>query len=112
VLASGLKELQSDFDKIDARADLLYGAWLGGTCLAKVGMGLHHKLCHTLGGSFGLPHAHTHAVLLPYAMEYNVTAAGDAMARTAAAARQSAARTSSGAASRMITLLSSLTGRD
>jgi len=85
VLASGLKELQSDFEKIDARADLLYGAWLGGTCLAKVGMGLHHKLCHTLGGSFGLPHAPTHAVLLPYAMEYNATVAGNAMARTAAA---------------------------
>ena len=85
VLASGLKELRSDFEKIDARAELLYGAWLAGTCLAKVGMGLHHKLCHTLGGSFGLPHAPTHTVLLPYAMEYNATFAPEAMAKTAAA---------------------------
>ena len=85
VLGSGLRELGSDFGNIDARADLLYGAWLAGTCLANVGMGLHHKLCHTLGGSFGLPHAPTHAVVLPYAMEFNAAAAPEAMATAAAA---------------------------
>ena len=56
-LAAGLRSLQRDPDDLDARADLLYGAWLAGRCLEAVGMGLHHKLCHTLGGSFGLPHA-------------------------------------------------------
>jgi maleylacetate reductase len=84
-LTSGLHKLRAAFDSVQARADLLYGAWLAGTCLARVGMGLHHKLCHTLGGSFGLPHAPTHAVVLPYAMEYNAVAAPAAMAAAAAA---------------------------
>lgn len=58
-----------------ARTDALYGAWLCGTVLGTVGMALHHKLCHTLGGSFDLPHAETHAVILPHAVAYNEGAA-------------------------------------
>jgi maleylacetate reductase len=58
-----------------ARTQALYGAWLCGTVLGSVGMSLHHKLCHTLGGSFGLPHAETHAVVLPHAVAYNTQAA-------------------------------------
>jgi alcohol dehydrogenase class IV len=46
-------------------------------------MGLHHKLCHTLGGSFGLPHAETHAVVLPHAIAYNAPYALDALAPAA-----------------------------
>jgi alcohol dehydrogenase class IV len=65
----------------EARARALYGAWLCGVCLATVGMGLHHKLCHTLGGSFELPHAQTHAVLLAHAVAYNSAAAPIAMQR-------------------------------
>lgn len=57
------------------RSGALYGAWLGGACLGSVGMALHHKLCHTLGGAFDLPHAETHAVLLPHAVAYNAGAA-------------------------------------
>ena len=59
----------------------LSGAWLCGTCLGAVTMALHHKLCHILGGSFGLPHAATHAVVLPHAAAYNAAAAPEAMAR-------------------------------
>ena len=62
-----------------ARSDALYGAWLCGTCLGAVGMALHHKLCHTLGGSFDLPHAETHTAVLPHATAYNAPAAPDAM---------------------------------
>jgi alcohol dehydrogenase class IV len=58
----------------EARSDALYGAWLCGICLGSVGMALHHKLCHTLGGSFGLPHAETHAVMLPHTLAYNLPA--------------------------------------
>jgi maleylacetate reductase len=50
-------------------------------------MALHHKLCHTLGGSFNLPHAETHTVLLPHAMAYNAPETRDAMDRVAAALR-------------------------
>jgi alcohol dehydrogenase class IV len=64
-----------------ARAGALYGAWLAGICLGAVGMSLHHKLCHTLGGTFDLPHAETHAVVLPHALAYNAPAIPDVMAR-------------------------------
>jgi len=67
----------------DPRADLLRAAWLAGTCLGSVSMGLHHKLCHLLGGSFDLPHAETHTVMLPHVMAYNAPAAPDAMRRIA-----------------------------
>lgn len=72
-------------DDLDARADALYGAWLAGAALGSVAMSLHHKLCHTLGGSFGLPHAAVHTVVLPHTAAYNRLAAGDAMARVARA---------------------------
>lgn len=65
------------------RADALYGAWLAGACLGSVGMALHHKLCHTLGGSFNLPHAEVHTVVIPYAADYNRPAAEAAMAKVA-----------------------------
>lgn len=68
-----------------SRWDALYAAWLCGTCLGSVTMGLHHKLCHTLGGMFNLPHADMHTVLLPYAMAYNAANAPAAMARVAQA---------------------------
>lgn len=63
-----------------ARGETLYGAWLCGTVLGQVGMALHHKLCHTLGGSFDLPHAETHAIILPHAIAYNATAVRDQLA--------------------------------
>ncbi|MEU2930517.1 maleylacetate reductase and hydroxyquinol 1,2-dioxygenase domain-containing protein [Streptomyces sp. NPDC007251] len=82
-IGRALPRLAADPADPEARADLLHAAWLAGTCLATVGMGLHHKLCHTLGGSFGLPHAETHTVVLPHAMAYNAPAAPDAMRRIA-----------------------------
>jgi maleylacetate reductase len=67
----------------DARSDALYGAWLCGVCLGSVGMALHHKLCHVLGGSFNLPHAETHAIVLPHAVAYNEPAARDVLRQVA-----------------------------
>jgi maleylacetate reductase len=61
---------------LDARAFTQRGAWACGTVLGQVGMALHHKLCHTLGGAFNLPHADTHAVILPHAIAYNARSAG------------------------------------
>lgn len=66
-----------------ARGETLYGAWLCGTVLGQVGMALHHKLCHTLGGSFDLPHAETHAIVLPHAMSYNAQAVPELLAPVA-----------------------------
>lgn len=72
-------------DDLDARSDALYGAWLCGTVLGHVGMAIHHKLCHTLGGTFNLPHAETHTIVLSHALAYNAEAAPEAMARIASA---------------------------
>ncbi|SOY67253.1 maleylacetate reductase [Cupriavidus taiwanensis] len=68
-----------------ARSDALYGAWLCGAVLGSATVGLHHKLCHTLGGSYNLPHAETHTIVLPHALAYNAPAAPRAMAAIAAA---------------------------
>jgi maleylacetate reductase len=62
-----------------ARSDALYGAWLCGAVLGSVTVGLHHKLCHTLGGTLNLPHAEVHTVVLPHALAYNAAAAPQAM---------------------------------
>ena len=85
VLAASLPQVVSEPDNLDAHGEALYGAWLAGTCLGQVGMALHHKLCHTLGGSFNLPHAETHTVILPHAAHYNFFAAEEARSRTARA---------------------------
>ncbi|WP_210587035.1 maleylacetate reductase and hydroxyquinol 1,2-dioxygenase domain-containing protein [Streptomyces sp. GESEQ-35] len=84
-IGRALPALHADPSGAEARAELLEAAWLAGTCLGAVGMGLHHKLCHTLGGTFGLPHAETHTVVLPHAMAYNAPAAPEAMERIARA---------------------------
>lgn len=79
--AAALAPLKLHPDDMAARSDALYGAWLCGSVLGAVSMGLHHKLCHTLGGSFNLPHAEVHTVVLPHALAYNAPNAVKAMAR-------------------------------
>ncbi|MFG2016129.1 maleylacetate reductase [Actinomadura geliboluensis] len=79
VLAEALPEVVRSPGDLPARTRALYGAWLCGTCLSATTMGLHHKLCHILGGSLNLPHAETHTVLLPHALAYNAPAAPDAV---------------------------------
>ncbi|MBF9030924.1 iron-containing alcohol dehydrogenase [Rhodobacterales bacterium HKCCE3408] len=69
---------------IEARSDALYGSWLCGVVLGSCAMALHHKLCHTLGGTFDLPHAETHAILLPHTAAYNAEAAAGQLAPAAA----------------------------
>ncbi len=80
-LAGALSTIARDPEDVDARSDALYGAWLCGTCLGAVGMALHHKLCHTLGGTFGLPHAETHTIVLPHALAYNAPAIPEQIGR-------------------------------
>jgi alcohol dehydrogenase class IV len=84
-LGAALPRIVRDPGDREARSDALYGAWLCGVVLGSVGMALHHKLCHTLGGTFDLPHAETHTAVLPHAAAYNAPAAQGAMARTAGA---------------------------
>ena len=84
-LVTALPRVVANPEDIDAQAQALYGAWLGGLTLASVGMALHHKLCHVLGGTFNTPHAETHALMLPYVTAFNLESAPDAEQRLRAA---------------------------
>ena len=84
-LAQGLPGVMRNPQDIEARSLCLYGAWLCGIALNGTSMALHHKLCHTLGGTFNLGHAEVHTVVLPHATAYNQAAAPEAMARVARA---------------------------
>jgi maleylacetate reductase len=84
-LAEALPRVVEQPDDADARAGALYGAWLAGTALGNATMGLHHKICHTLGGAYNLPHAAMHAALLPYVAAFNRLAAPEAMGALARA---------------------------
>jgi maleylacetate reductase len=81
VLAHALPLAVKDGADLAARSDLLYGAYLAGTAFGTAGAGLHHKICHVLGGRFGLPHAQTHAIVLPYVLAVNLPGAPEAAAR-------------------------------
>jgi alcohol dehydrogenase class IV/protocatechuate 3,4-dioxygenase beta subunit len=81
VLAAALPVVSRDGTDLGARGDLLYGAYLAGTAFAVAGSGLHHKMCHVLGGRYGLPHAQTHAIMLPYVLAFNAPGAPDAAGR-------------------------------
>jgi maleylacetate reductase len=83
--AQSLPVVVKEPGNLEARSQALYAAWLGGIALSTVGMALHHKLCHTLGGTYNLPHAETHTVVLPHAVAYNTPAAPEAMSRIARA---------------------------
>ncbi len=80
-LASGLPAVVADPGGLAGRAEALYGAWLAGTVLGSSRMGVHHTICHVLGGTWQLPHAETHSAVLPYATAYNAAAAPEAMGR-------------------------------
>jgi alcohol dehydrogenase class IV len=84
-LGRALPEICRNPADLAARTDAFYGAWLCGIVMGSVGMALHHKLCHTLGGTFNLPHAECHTVVLPHALAYNAQAAPQAMERIARA---------------------------
>lgn len=70
-LTAALPKIVKDPQNVEYRSEALSGAWLCGATLGATTMSLHHKLCHTLGGTFNLPHAETHTVVLPYALAYN-----------------------------------------
>ena len=79
----GLPVLKTAPRDAEARAKVLYGAWLCSTTLGYVSMALHHKLCHVLGGSFNTPHADTHAIMLPHTAGFNAVAVPQALAPVA-----------------------------
>lgn len=93
-LARGVPVAVEKPEDPDGRADTLYGAYLAGAALAATGTGLHHKICHALGGAYDLPHAETHTVVLPHAVAFNEPAIPEIMARVARALGETNAATS------------------
>jgi maleylacetate reductase len=85
LIAAALPMVHSEPSHERGRHDLLLGAWLAGTAFAVAGSAIHHKICHVLGGRFDLPHAQTHAVLLPHVIAFNAADAPDADASIARA---------------------------
>jgi maleylacetate reductase len=84
-LRAGLPQVAADPSGLDGREHALYAAYLSAVAFASAGSGLHHKICHVLGGTYNLPHAQTHAVVLPYVLALNGPAAPEAEHRIAAA---------------------------
>lgn len=74
--ADGLRGLKSRNDE-QARSRALYGGFIGGLLVSVVGIGLHHRICHVLGGRFGVPHGESNSVILPYVIAFNAWALGE-----------------------------------
>ncbi|KMS92227.1 maleylacetate reductase [Prauserella rugosa] len=84
-LAAGLRAVHADPGDLAGRERMLYGSYLAAVAFASAGSGLHHKICHVLGGAYDLPHAATHTAVLPYVLAFNGPYAPDASERIAAA---------------------------
>jgi maleylacetate reductase len=82
-LASGVPTAASKPEDLDGRTETLYGAYLAGAAFASAGGGIHHKICHVLGGAYNLPHAETHTVVLPQAVAFNEGAIPEVMQQVA-----------------------------
>lgn len=80
-LAAAMRGIAADPLDVDARDRALYGCYLAGATFSSAGSGLHHKICHVLGGTFGLPHAETHAIVLPHVARVNLAGVGEVGAR-------------------------------
>jgi alcohol dehydrogenase class IV len=90
-LRDGLPRVVEEPMELPGREQMLYGAYLAAIAFASAGSGLHHKICHVLGGMFGLPHAETHAVVLPHVLALNAPAVPEIDRRLAAAFREDTA---------------------
>jgi alcohol dehydrogenase class IV len=82
-LAAGLPKVAADPADLAGREEALYASYLSAVAFASAGSGLHHKICHVLGGKYNLPHAQTHAIVLPYVLAFNAGAASEAASRIA-----------------------------
>ena len=92
-LARGVPKAVEDPEDLEGRSETLYGAYLAGSALTVTGAGLHHKICHVLGGAYDLPHAETHTIVLPHATAFNEPAMPEIAARIAGALESESAAT-------------------
>lgn len=84
-IAQALPRCYATGDDLDARSEMLAGAFLAGTALSNVAMGLHHGICHVLGGTTGAAHGDANSVMLPYVMRFNADVTAPELALAAEA---------------------------
>jgi alcohol dehydrogenase class IV len=84
-IARALPRCHTDGHDLEARSEMLTGAYLAGLSLASAAMALHHGICHVLGGSAGVPHGIANSIILPHAMRFNRDAAAAELAAAAGA---------------------------
>jgi maleylacetate reductase len=84
-IASALPALVASASDTEAIGNMQYGAYVSAVAFASAGSGLHHKICHVLGGAYDLPHAQTHSAVLPQVLAFNVGSAPEAGERIARA---------------------------
>ena len=84
-LARGVPVAVTSPEDLEGRSKILYGAYLAGAALAVAGAGIHHKICHILGGAYDLPHAEMHTIVLPHGVAFNEPAIPEVMERVAGA---------------------------
>jgi alcohol dehydrogenase class IV len=82
---TALPRCYADGNDLEARTEMLVGAYLAGSALSHVSMALHHGLCHILGGTAGVPHGFANSIILPHAMRFNIDATAPQLARAAEA---------------------------
>jgi maleylacetate reductase len=82
-LSRALPRVRENPEDLRGREQALYGAYLSAVAFASAGSGMHHKICHVLGGAYNLPHAQTHAILLPHVLSFNAGASPEAEQRIA-----------------------------
>jgi alcohol dehydrogenase class IV len=75
LIAANLVQAVRQGDDVHARSQVAMGSLLGGFCLGPVNTAAVHALSYPLGSSFHLPHGLSNALLLPYVMEFNLSAA-------------------------------------
>ncbi len=73
-ISGSLLRCYRDGRDLQARTEMLIGAHLAGLSLSGVSMGLHHGLCHVLGGTANVPHGIANSIILPHALRFNADA--------------------------------------
>lgn len=80
MLYRALTKLAVEPTDLEARTQAAYGATIGGLMVNSVGIGMHHRICHILGGRFEVPHGESNCVVLPHVLAYNASAVPEACA--------------------------------
>ncbi|MCB2184940.1 MAG: iron-containing alcohol dehydrogenase [Deltaproteobacteria bacterium] len=85
LIGGSLRQAVANGNNLEARRDMLLGAYLAGLALAQAGVGAVHAMAYPLGAFFDIPHGEANATLLPFVLEHNHLAAPERFADMAEA---------------------------